>query len=149
MRTRQPRSLVACQPQALAIVAGRPFVPHLLGTHLLESLGCAPAVVGVPQLDELAGGGLIQRESLGLAVWTARSTLVGPLVPVQTEPVQRVEDLALAVGHVATAIGVFDAQHELTTTLPRQRGVEQRHVGGPDMRIAGRRGCDTDADGHQ
>ena len=69
----------------------------------------------------------------------------GPSSQLQPEPVQRVEDLLLAVGAEARPVGVLDAQHELAALLAREREVEQRHVGGADVRVAGGRRRDAQA----
>ena len=61
---------------------------------------------------------------------------------------QKIENLIFAVFDVAPAVRVFNAQHKLAAPLAGEGSVEQCDVRGADVRIAGRRGCDSDADGH-
>ena len=84
--------------------------------------------------------------ALALAVRRVRAADVGPLVPRQADPAERVEDHLLGVGARARLIGVLDAQDELAALLAREHVVEQRDVRGADVRIAGRRWCDPHTD---
>ena len=104
------RTLVAGFAQAEPVVARWLLEPLLLGAHLVETLGRAPAVVGAARLDQLRGVLLIQRQTLGLAIRRIRAALVRALVPLDPQPVQTVVDLLLARFLVSRAIGVLDAQ---------------------------------------
>ena len=69
-----------------------------------------------------------------------------PLVPVETEPAQAVEN---AVDHFARrslGVRVFDAQHERAAVPAREEPVEQRRAGAADVQVTRRRRGKTDAD---
>ena len=126
---------------AEAVVAGRLLGLLLHLAHLGEPLAGAPAVVGLALGEQPLDVGPVGVEPLALAVGRERATEVGPLVPRQPQPVQRVVDLLLAVRTEPGAVGVLDAQEEAPALLPREREVEQRHVGRADVRVPrGRRG---------
>src|SRR6185437_15857139 len=91
-------ALVAGLPQTQSVVAWRLLVAHLLGAHRLEPLGSTPAVVGEAELEQPERGRLVQRQPLRLAIRRVWPALVGSLVPIEPEPVQRVGDLAFAAG---------------------------------------------------
>ena len=92
----------------------------------------------MPVREQLVDVRAVGLGAFGLPVRRERPALVGALVPVQPEPVQRREDLRLALGDVAGPVGVLDAQHELPALLTCERQVEQRHVRRADVRVAGR-----------
>ncbi len=132
---------------AHAVVAGRQLLLLLELAHLGEPLARAVAVVGLALVDELVDVRLVRVEPLTLTVRRVRAADVGALVPVQVEPVQRVEDLLLGIGLEARPVGVLDAQDELSALLTRERKVEHRHVGGADVRVTRRRRRDAQTDG--
>ena len=90
-------------------------------------------------LDETVDVGPVGLEALRLAVRSERAADVRPLVPVQAEPAEHVVELRLAVLAEAGSVGVLDAEDELAALLAREGEVEERHVGGADVRVAGRR----------
>src|SRR5439155_26102295 len=61
---------------------------------------------------------------------------VRPLVPVELEPAQRVEDLLDVLGCRALAVGVLDPQHELALLPPREEPVVQRRARAADVQLA-------------
>ena len=85
--------------------------------------------------------------AFGLAVRAEGAADVGAFVPLQAEPAESVEDHLLGGGDEAGAVGVLDAQDELAAALAGVEEVEQANVGRADVRVAGGRGCDADADG--
>jgi hypothetical protein len=70
-----------------------------------------------------------------LSVRTKRPTHVGPLVPGESEPTQRLQYCFLAGFSASDAVRVFDAQNELAAVLARKTQVEQSHVSGADVRV--------------
>jgi hypothetical protein len=80
---------------------------------------------------------------------------VGPLgledrlaVPVDSEPLQRLEDLVDVLGRRALAVGVLDPQHHLAGGWAAgEEPVVERGPGAADVQRAGRRGSEADA-GH-
>ena len=68
----------------------------------------------------------------------ARTLKHRPLVPVQFEPAQRVEDLLDVGGRRSLAVGIFDPQHEAPPGAAGRQPVEQRRAGAADMQGAGR-----------
>ena len=63
--------------------------------------------------------------------------LLGPLVPVEAEPPQAVEDGLQRPLHYARLIGVLDAHDERAAAVPGEQPVEQ---GGPDVADVGESG---------
>jgi len=137
-------ALLAGHAQAEPVVAGIGLLAGLLlGTHLRQPLTRAPAVVGVAVLDQLVDERTIGVQALGLLVGRVRATDLGALVRLQTEPTQRIVNLLFRALHQTVAVGVFDAQDELSAGLARPGLVEQRHIGGADVGIAGGTGSNT------
>ena len=90
---------------------------------------------------------------LALPVGTERATDVRPLVPIEAEPAQDIDDPLLGSFDVAVAVGVLDAKQEgaglsLTPGLPvRQQPVEERGAGAADVQQPGRARREPDAHG--
>ena len=146
VEARQQRPLLARLAVAEPVVAGRQLELLLLVAHLREPLAGAPALVGVALGEQPLDVGLVGVQALRLAVGGVGAAHIRALVPGQPQPVQRVEDLLLAVGAEPRPVGVLDAQHETAALLAREREVEQGHVCRADVRVSGRRGGDAQAD---
>ena len=89
------------------------------------------------------------RAALGLAVRTVRPADVRPLVPVEPEPLERVEDVADVLLGGAVAVGVLDAEDERSAVMAREEPVEERGAGAADVEIAGGRRSEADAGSHR
>ena len=139
--------LVEGNVSAAAVVAGRLFLAALLGPQFGQAFGRAKAVVRVALLDQLFRVGAIEMRALGLAVRPIRPALVGAFIPFQAQPAQVVHEILLGLGHEAFAVGVFDAQDELTAGLAGQQEVVQRGPRATDVQIAGGRGRKPHAGG--
>ena len=63
----------------------------------------------------------------------------GLLVPVEPEPLERVEDVVDQLGPVALGVGVLDAQEERAAGVAGEQPVEQGGAGAADVQVAGRR----------
>ena len=92
---------------------------------------------------QLLGDVLVDVHPLRLAVRGVRAADLGALVPVQTEPAHRVEQLVVRLLGVAGRVGVLDAEDQGAAVVPgegpvEQGGADQTHVG-----VAGRRGTET------
>src|SRR5205814_1421839 len=78
---------------------------------------------------------------------SSSTNTVGPLAPGEAQPAERPQDRRLRGGRRARAIRVLDPQHELSAVLLGEGVIEERDVGGADVRIAGGRRRDADSDG--
>jgi hypothetical protein len=67
---------------------------------------------------------------------------------IEAEPGKPVEDRRDRLFGRARPIGVLDAQAEAAAAMPGVEIVEERGAGAADMEEAGRRGGETDGDGH-
>ena len=61
-----------------------------------------------------------------------------PLVPVEVQPAQRVEDLLDVLGGRSLAVGIFDPQHERAALAAREQPVVERGSGAADVERPGR-----------
>jgi hypothetical protein len=95
----------------------RLFQALLLETHFLQPVRRAPAVVTMATLDEELGMLLVQRQALHLVIRRVRAALVGPLIPIDPQPAQTVQDLLFTGVAIARAIRVFDAQQVVAATV--------------------------------
>ena len=77
----------------------------------VQLLGCAIAAIGLAFAQELRGSVLVQVEPFALPVGPTGAALVGPLVPIKTQPVQAFVDDHLVLGTIALHVRVIDAQH--------------------------------------
>src|SRR5262249_17310884 len=107
----------------------------------------AEASVGLADREQLVHVFAVDRPTLALAIRTKRPPDVWSLVPAQPDPMQGVEDHLLRIRACTRLIGVLDPQHELAALLTREHVVEQRDVGGTDVRITGRRWCNSHTHG--
>ena len=97
----------------------------------------ALVLVAVPAREDLVDRGAVLGRALELAV--------RPLVPVEPEPGEGVEDLLDVLGRRALAVGVLDAQDELAAAPAREQPVVEGGAGAPDVEGTGRRRCEADA----
>src|SRR6185312_5338663 len=133
---------------AASVVARRPLLLPLLGAQRLQALRRAEAQVGPAPAQQLLGVLPVERRPLALPVRAAGPADVRALVPLQAQPAQGLEDHPLAGGMAALPVRVLDAEEELAPVPAGPRVVEERDVGGPDVRVAGGRGGDARANGH-
>ena len=97
---------------AEAVVARRFLARRLLLPHLLQALRRAEAAVGMPARQQSRGVLPVEVGPLTLAIGTERAADVRPLVPIEAEPAQDIDDSLLGPFDVAVAIGVLDAEQE-------------------------------------
>ena len=97
--------------------------------------------IGVTALDQLCDPLAVTLTALVLAQ--------RPVVPVELQPAQGIQDLLDVLRHGALTVGVLDPQHELPARVPGEKPVVERGAGAADVQgargrwgeaIAGRRG---------
>src|ERR1700679_3890707 len=89
----------------------------------------------------------INFRTLRLAIRPQRTSDIRAFIPREAEPAERIEYLLFGSGDEAGTVGVLDAQHKLTASLPGVKIVNQADVGSPDVGVAGRARSDADAYG--
>lgn len=100
-----------------------------LGASCGEFVGGFPGLVGEVPFDEVVDDGIVEMEALGLA------DEVG-VIPMETEPVEVVEELATGLFGGASEVGVFDAEEELAAGVACEEPVEQSGAGPADVEVA-------------
>ena len=125
------------------------FLGRPVGRQLLRR---AVAVVGLVLGQQPLGGRGVERQALHLAVRPVRAAGgqaadLRPLVPVQAQPVQAVEDVLLIGDRAARGVGVLQAQHERPAMPLGEQVVVERRPGRADMERAGGARRDAAADG--
>ncbi len=92
----------------------------------------------VALVGRVDGPGRLQARDGGGVHVPALALAEGPLVPVQPQPGEAAQDLGLALGRRALAVGVLHAQHEGAAGVTGDEPVEQRRPGATHMEGAGR-----------
>jgi hypothetical protein len=127
----------------LAVSAGLGI--YELRLRILELQGCtllvqlflrAVTAVGFAGSNEHFGGCAIMRFAVALEVGGELAADLGTLVPVESEPVQGVQDRAYALETAPLLIRVFDAQDELTPLIPGPQPAEQGRSGSANMQVS-------------
>ena len=108
----EPPSLRVAEIAARPIVAGRLLQALLVLPELVKTLRGAEAVVGVVVGQQLLDDLTVSRKPLGLEVRTIRPAHVRALVPVETEPPERVQDLLDRALDRPSLVRVLDADDE-------------------------------------
>ena len=124
-------------------------------------LGLAPeAAVGAVALlvgaDVVGGGGGVVRVSAGEKLVECLGVPLGPLgledrplVEIEVQPPQGVEDLVDVLRRGPRPVGIFDPQHEGAAVAPRQQPVVQRRSRAADVQCPGRGWSKSDSQGHE
>ena len=142
--------LVGGQRRAAADVAGR-LLRRLLRLPVgVELLGRAVARVGPVLRDEPRRRLRVERQARHLAVGAVGAALLAAagrraLVPLESQPVEVLQDVALERHRGAGLVGVLEAQDEGAADVAGVEVVEERRAGGPDVEGAGGAGRDADA----
>src|SRR5699024_5794274 len=116
-------------------------VPARGAVAFFDLLGAREGFVRVAGLQELRGDVGVDVHPLGLPVRAVRAADLHPLVPVQPEPAEGVEELFVGLLRVPRRIGVFDPEDELPAGVAGVGPVEQGGSDQPDVRGAGGRGA--------
>ena len=130
------RDLLGCVVAA-ATDHRRLLVGPGLGTHGIELLGRLPG--GVHR------AGVLQRVDAVAVDGLALALAEGALVPVEAHPPEHPQDLGLALGRGALAVGVLHAEDERSTRVSGRKPVEQRGARAADMQRSGRAGREAHA----
>ena len=72
-----------------------------------------------------------------------------PLIPVEPEPAQAVEDHIDRLAGVTGVVGILYAQHESAAGVSRIKPVEQRRAGAANVKIAGGAGSKSNSNTHE
>src|SRR5437763_858325 len=84
--------------------------------------------------------------ALALEVWSMRPLLPRTFIPVESEPVERVEDARPGLFRIPRLIGILARQANRPVRVAGVEPVEERRPRPPHVQIAGRRGCKSNAD---
>jgi hypothetical protein len=71
--------------------------------------------------------------TLRLEVRRVRPTDLGPLVPIEAQPAEPVEDRLQGLRDIALLVRIVDPQQELPAALARKQPVEQRRAHTADV----------------
>ena len=123
-------------------VVGGPLPGGLRGAPArVELLGSAPAAVGEAPDEERFGFRAVPVE--------ARALVDRPLVPVEAEPAEPVEDRVDRLGGGAFRIGILDAKDEASAVMSREEVVEERGPRPADVQIAAGARREARTNGHR
>ena len=128
----------AHRPLRLGLTAEAAVGPMQLLVSL-DVISGRVGAVGMPARQERCERLLMALGALGLED--------RPLIPIELQPAQRVEDLLDVLGRGALAVGVLDAKHQRAPLAARQQPVEQGGAGAPDVERPGGRGSEPHAHG--
>ncbi|KXK14294.1 MAG: hypothetical protein UZ18_ATM001001742 [Armatimonadetes bacterium OLB18] len=123
-------------PPEAAKVTDRLAVELLRKAHLLEFFGSVEGRVGVAEFDE-AFDVLAVDSGLGalrLAVGRVRPPFVRPLLPLDAQPLDALDDLLFASRHEPRAVRVFNAKDVGSAVPPREKMAIKRR---PDVSDVG------------
>lgn len=76
--------------QAVAVVANLLLILHLRFAQTVESIGAAKTAKCFARLQQQIGMVAIDIRALALTIGTVRAAIIRALIPVQTQPVQRI-----------------------------------------------------------
>ena len=79
--------------------------------------------------------------ALGLAIRPVRAADIGPLVPVETQPVNVFQKLPLEFGLGSFDVGILDAENEAALLSAGEEPVEKSRAGVADVQVACRAGA--------
>ena len=105
--------------------------------------------VGAATVEQHVDGGAVAIAPLGLEVRRARTPHLRPLVPVDAEPAEPVEDRRERLRNVPLAVSVVDPEDELPAVPTGEQPVEQCRPHPADMEVSGRAGCKPRAHMHR
>ena len=90
----------------------------------------------------------IDDRTFTLAIRPMRTASVGPFIPVEPKPTQRLQDNLLRLRTGSLSVCVFDSQNEFAAILSSVTIAEKSHIGRTDMGITCRRWGDSGSDFH-
>ena len=138
--------LVASTQARARVLERRLRVARLeLGSLLLEVFFRAEAPVGLALPDQPLGDLSIEGEAIHLRVGSRGPPHIGPFIPREPEPAERVDDDSNAVRRAPLLVGVLDAEDEGAAGLSGPQPIEERRTDAPDVQISRRRRSKADA----
>ena len=145
-RLRLGRVVAAVTP----VVHDRLVVRPLALLHLLQLTGGGEAVVRIALGDELVGVFPVEAElhSLALNVRPTVATHIWAFVVLQSQPLHRGVDVLRRFLGAAGLVGILDPQDELAAMGLGEAIIHQAYIGRANMRVAGGRRSNADADSH-
>ena len=129
-----------------AAVAERPFFALRRLPLRLQFRGGGVIVVRMAAGQQLLDGRPIAIQPLRLVIRSERPAHFRPLVPVDAQPAEAVEDRLQRLLDVPLLIGVVDPQDELPAVLPGEQPIEQRGANPANVQVSGRTGSEAGAD---
>ena len=112
----------------------------------LKLLGRGIVVVRMAAGQQLLDRGPVTVQPLRLVIRSERPAHLRPLVPVDAQPVEAVEDRLQSLLDVPLLVGVVDPQDKLPTVLPGEEPIEQGGADPADVEVSGRAGGEAGAD---
>src|SRR5579864_8244157 len=79
----------------------------------------------------------INRQPVGLPIWTELPAHIRPFIPIKSEPLQICDQLVFKACLAAVDVGVFDAENHRSAFLPREQPVKQSCTRVTDMEMSG------------
>ncbi len=118
------------------------------GSHVtrFDLFRSGEGLVGIACFEQLGRHILVDLGSFGLTVRTVRTAHVDAFVPIDAQPVQRVDDLVVAFLGISLGVRIFDTEHERALGMAGLSPVEQCGTDHANVRDAGRRRAETHAD---
>ena len=113
---------------------------------LLDLLGGRVGLVGVSGLQQPRSHVAVNVHALALAVRSVRPSLANPLVPVEAEPLEGLDDLVKGLLGIAGGVGILDAEDEGSPRVSGVRPVEQARADHSDVGCSRGRRTEADAD---
>ena len=104
-----------------------------LGTLGLKFLGGVEGDVGLVLGQQLLHIFLVDGAALTLAIGSMAATVAHPLVKLDAEPLERLDDILLGTGHKTCGIGVLDSENKFATVLACEKVIVQCGAHTADM----------------
>ncbi len=133
-----PLHLVARKPQATAVVFGCAARFEFFAAQRFEFLGRAVASVRAAALEQPLRFGGVHHRARRLHIRAVLALPTGAFVPVEPEPLHRIEDRFARFTRGPFGVGVFNTQNEGSAGLARVEPVEQRRTRTADVQVARR-----------
>ena len=128
-------SLIA-QVSTVSVVARGALLSHRLLTSCIQLFGRAEAFVRVSTRNEGVHHRGVVRPSLGLSVRTEGASHFRSLIPIESEPLQRIDECLVGLLAISGCVRVLDTKNEGAAGVSCERPVEQGGADQPHMRIA-------------
>jgi hypothetical protein len=116
-------------------------------TYLVQTLGRAETIVGVPLVDELSDALVIMIEALRLNVWTESPVPMGTFIIVNTRPFECRDKILDSALNLAGLVRIFDPENELSTVVPGEKEVVESSTESTDVKEPCGTRCKTYSDG--